>query len=76
MFMITVICDICGNEIIKRILNDDNKLMNHPMDSVNEVQIGNEIVVVDCCNNCASKIKNYIQVTKEHLINEGNLSND
>lgn len=71
-----IYCDICGNEIIKRILNDDNKLMNHSMDSVNEVQIGNEIVVVDCCNNCASKIKNYIQVTKEHLINEGNLSND
>lgn len=76
MIIQKIYCDICGNEIIKRILKDDNELMNHPMDSVNEVQIGNEIVVVDCCNNCASKIKNYIQVTKEHLINEGNLSND
>lgn len=69
-------CDVCGHEILKRKFNNDDELKNSLIDNVNEIQIGNEVVVEDCCDDCAIKIKNYIQITKEHLINEGNLSND
>ncbi len=73
MIIRKVTCDICGNEIFKGRVNEEE--LNKPIRDNYKIQIGNKVIVEDCCYDCAIEQKNYIKKLK-NIFNERSFSND
>lgn len=60
MKLVEIKCDICRKSISTEERNNENE-------NINKTTMGNETIIMECCKDCATKIKAYIQDLK----NEG-----
>lgn len=70
MYIRKVVCDICNSEIFKGRVDEEE--LDKPVKDDYKIQMGNKIIVGNCCHDCAIKIKEHIQNLKDEELRKKN----